>query len=164
MLLQFTSTPAPPEYTILPLLHRGLELRIALQESISHSEIPQSHASVTSHKLECEALENDFTIWYNELPDDRKQTKDGYLLLTLNIYRVHMILLQDALVRCYQRLNRLDQTSGQYEEEIEECVEKAQGYVETMCNSMPYSFLPDDPIIEETENSGKRILHHLSYS
>ena len=93
--------------------------------------------------LSVQIVDNDFAAWRSNLSGEWTTRTDMYAVFTFNLYRSYRIFMQDLLVRCYQRMTKLN--SQTYNDEIAASVELSKEFLDEICASTPYKFAEDDP-------------------
>lgn len=160
------STPATPkdlpEYTILPLLQRNLELRLSFQDCLRRD--PENLHTLLSEAL---SLDNDLVAWYRTLSPEYFQCQALGRDNVINMWRVHQIVVQDVLVHCYYSMEKAMGQPKCFDHQVDECKAKSQESVEAILQSTPYS-----PTTEGSSSSNppskatsaRMVLHHMTYS
>ena len=158
-----------PTYRLLPLLHRGVMLRVtALKLYRSPSELMDA-SLISSLLASGQILEEDLLTWTRKLPPNWPSHNHLYEVLSVNLFRVHRILLQDLFIRCRQRIDQLQGTDSEHE--IQENVQNAQELVDEICSTVPYDFEHDNLGSRKPEirpavipNPETKIMYHITFS
>lgn len=143
ILLQCSFTPQLPEYTLLPLLQRSLDLRVTAVDMFSAKSLP-ARLTIQILKETAEQLRTDLEDWWRDLPTIRKLNKQPIEQLPLNIYDVQIIFVEDTRIKCYQMLKILGAADDAYRDEIAKSVKTAQRAVESICDRLPYTSTEQD--------------------
>ena len=142
------------------LLQRSLALRISLQRC-SHQDPPHPH-SLLNGAL---SLDNDFARWYRELPTGYFECQALGRDTTINIWRVHQILVQDVLIHYYYGMEKAMAQPACFDREVNQCMAKAHDNIDAILESAPYySRTRDSSGWPNNATSVKGILYHLTYS
>jgi hypothetical protein len=155
-----------PEYTILPLLQQSLELRCALQSHSQPQGPSQDLGSMFILMNEALRLENGFAAWHRKLPADHPDSHALGKDTLINIWRVHQILIQDVLVRCYYAMEVATGQLGCYDRLVDACMAKSQVMIDAILDSAPY----DTPITngastQPASNAAIRtVFYHMTFS
>lgn len=161
MLLSHPATPKDlPEYTILPLLQRNLELRISFQE-YSRRDPGDLHTLLN----EALSLDNDLAAWYEGLSQDYLECRALGRDNTINMWRVHQIVMQDVLVHCYYSMEKAMGQPKCFDPQVNECKAKAQECIDAILQSTPYiSSTASTSNTPSKATSARMVLHHMTFS
>ena len=164
LLHEFEASTKPPEYAILPLLQRGLGLRILFQYTYAHTT--PGAAQVHDLLKQALALKLDLAQFHNSLPDNYAREDLG--ARTLNIWRVHQILVQDVLVQCYYSLEEGNNQPKSYDSQVVQCMADAQAAINAILASTPYNHITNTTkqgdVPHDASPAIRKMLNSMTYS
>lgn len=160
-LLSIPSVSQVPEYTMLPLINRSLDLRISAIAQLGPLATPQSIEVTLTKAIQ---LSKELDIWFETIPASYRVSNLVSKIILPNFYRYHQVFLQDILIRAYYRSQQLSEEASTFSHEIAQVLSKAQRMVNEICMSMPYTFDETDPHFFKPPTSGKEVMNHVTFS